>query len=87
MWWDGGMGYALGWGDWVLMSVAMLVLWGLAIAVILALFRTRTTADSGTPRDKTHKRRARDVLDQRFARRNISSNQCRTRTGKLRTRD
>ena len=43
MWWNDGMGYAMGWGGWVLMTVVMVAFWGLVIVGIVALFRTVTT--------------------------------------------
>ncbi len=59
MWWDHGWG----WGDWLGMSLMMLVFWGVVIGLIVAAVRGRSTPDAAVSR-----RRAEDVLAERFAR-------------------
>lgn len=54
-----------GWsaGDWVLMSAAMLIFWGLVVGGVIWAVRS-----SRTPADHAQTRSARDLLDDRFAR-------------------
>lgn len=54
-----------GWSalDWVLMSVAMLVFWALVVGGVIWAVRA-----SRTPADHPRARSARDLLDDRFAR-------------------
>jgi putative membrane protein len=58
MWWDHGWG----WGDWLGMSLMMLVFWGVVIGLIVATVRNRSTPDAAVS-----PRRAEDVLAERFA--------------------
>jgi putative membrane protein len=85
MWWNDGMGYAMGWGGWVLMTVVMVVFWALVIVGIVALFRTATTTGQRPGREKTDDRTAREILDERFARGDIDADEYRTRTAQLRS--
>ena len=62
MWWNNGVG----WGSWVVMTLAMVAFWGLVIVGIVALFR-----DGGRDDRLEHSRRGRSpeqILDERFAR-------------------
>jgi putative membrane protein len=59
MWWDHGWG----WGDWLGMSLMMLVFWGVVIGLIVTLVRNRSTSDAAVS-----PRQAEDVLAERFAR-------------------
>lgn len=64
----------LGWGGWLLMTVAMVAFWGLAVVAVLALFRS----DATTPR-----RSPEDVLDERFARGELTEQEYRSRRDTL----
>lgn len=69
MWWhhDGG------WWGWFGMGLSMVVFWGLVIAAIVWAVRA-TRGDSGSI---TPQRSARDILDERFARGEISEDEYR----------
>jgi putative membrane protein len=85
MWWNDGMGYAMGWGGWVLMTVVMVAFWGLVIVGIVALFRTVTATGQRPGREETDDRTAREILDERFARGDIGADEYRSRTAQLRS--
>lgn len=72
MWYDGGWG----WGGWILMTVAMAVLWALLITVVVLVVRYLAT-----PRGPgSHERRiADDVLAERYARGEIDDDEYRRR--------
>lgn len=63
MWWDHGWG----WGDWLGMSLTMLVLWGAVISVIVwlvaTLVRNRSKQNTTPPPPRPE-----DLLAERFAR-------------------
>ena len=83
MWWNDGMGYGMGWGGWVLMAVVMVAFWGLVVAGVLALFRSmRTDRTASFGPDA----RAREILDERFARGEIDAEEYRLRRDELRAR-
>lgn len=83
MWWNDGMGYGLGWGGWVLMIVVIVAFWGLVVAGVLALFRSMRT-DHTVSFDPDA--RAREILDERFARGEIDAEEYRFRGDELRAR-
>jgi putative membrane protein len=85
MWWHGGLGSAMGWGGWVLMAVLMVAFWALVIVGIVALFRTVAATDRPPRPAETDNRRAREILDERFARGEIDADEYRTRTAELRS--
>lgn len=58
-----------GWGGWLLMMMAMVAFWGLVVAAVITLFRT----DARAPR-KT----AQDLLDERLARGELTTEEYRT---------
>jgi putative membrane protein len=75
-----------GWtpGEWVLMSVGMLLFWALVIAVVVWLVRytaseRRASSPGGVSLNKPAARTARDILDERYARGEISDEEYRTR--------
>jgi putative membrane protein len=87
--WDGGWTA----GDWVLMSVGMLLFWALVVAGIVWLVRyttgDRRTNGAGVSLDKPSgppARTARDILDERYARGEISDEEYRTRRETLAAR-
>ena len=78
MWWDHGWG----WGDWLGMSLMMLVFWGLVIWLIVWLVRTSSAKrDTTTTPAAT---RPEDVLAERFARGEIDEAQYQDRLRVLR---
>ena len=86
MWWNDSMGYAMGWGGWALMAVVMIVFWAVVVVGIVALFRTVRATDRPSRREGTDNRKAREILDERFARGEIDADEYRTRTAELRSR-
>ena len=80
MWWNDGMGYGMGWGGWVLMAVVMVAFWGLVVAGVFALFHSMRT-DRTAPFDPDA--RAREILDERFARGEIDAEEYRLRRDEL----
>ncbi|MCZ4586082.1 SHOCT domain-containing protein (plasmid) [Rhodococcus opacus] len=82
MWWN-GVGYGMGWGGWVLMAVVMVAFWGLVVAGVLALFHSMRM-DRTAPFDPDG--RAREILDERFARGEIDAEEYRLRRNELRAR-
>lgn len=78
-WYGGG---AWGWGSWVVMTLMMVAFWGLVIWGLVAIFRggrddERTAAGGG--RDPL------EILDERFARGDIDTEEYRARQEVLRT--
>jgi putative membrane protein len=60
-WYDNGMG----WGGWLLMTLAMVAFWALVVFVVVALFRSDA---SGAVR-----RTPEEILNERFARGDIDA--------------
>ncbi|CAN5873112.1 SHOCT domain-containing protein [soil metagenome] len=83
MWSNGGLGAGMGWSSWVLMGILMLVFWGLVIAGLVALFRTAPTTGGRSRRGAADQSQARMILDERFARGEISVDEYRDRAGEL----
>ncbi|MGH2729039.1 MAG: SHOCT domain-containing protein [Actinomycetota bacterium] len=74
MYWDGG------WAGWILMSVAMVVFWGLILWVVVFVVRAFTVPRSEqTPPGSSAKR----ILDERFARGEIDQQEFEERRGVL----
>ncbi|RFZ08839.1 hypothetical protein VIMS_04103 [Mycobacterium marinum] len=69
MWWGDPIDAAMGSGDWVLMAVLMIALWGAVIAGLVALFRVGSARDHHPDRADTDRSRATLVRDARFGRR------------------
>jgi len=62
-------GYDWGWGAWLLMSVMMVLFWGLVIAGIVVLVRYLTSSrQGGTPASDSGRSSAEEILAERFAR-------------------
>ena len=85
MWWNGGLGAGMGWSSWVLMGILMLVFWGLVIAGLVALFRAAPTTGGRPRRGPADQSQARMILDERFARGEISVDEYRDRASELRS--
>jgi putative membrane protein len=88
--WDGGWGV----GNWLLMGFGMLLFWALVVAGIVWLVRytaaeRRTSGAGGVRLDKPAgppAPTARDILDERYARGEISDEEYRTRRDTLAAR-
>ena len=72
MWWNNGMNWgAMGGGGWVVMTVLMLAFWALVVGGVVALFRSGLRTDSGSGAGDEPS--AENLLDQRFARGEIDT--------------
>lgn len=83
MWWHDGIGAAMGWGGWMLMAVVMIVFWGAVIAGLAALFGAFSTTGRPGRRVESDGYQARMILDERFARGDISAEEYRSRSAEL----
>lgn len=73
MWWnDGGWGV----GGWLMMGLAMLVFWSLVVAAIVVVVRALGHREGGRPDDAESARR---ILDERFARGELTEEEYRSR--------
>ena len=71
-------GYDWGWGAWLVMSVGMVLFWGLVIAGIVVLVRYLSgTGQGGPPASSPDPGRpsAQELLDERFARGEIDQDE------------
>ncbi len=77
MWWNNGWGWAggLGWGSWILMTVAMVAFWAVVVYGVVALFRPGRGGDAPVGRVEPPER----ILDERFARGEIGVEDYQTR--------
>jgi putative membrane protein len=82
-WYDGA-----GWGSWLVMVLVMVAFWALVVAAIVAVLRW-----TGTPQDSRREHapagpsdRAREVLDERFARGDIDEAEYTSRRAALQAR-
>lgn len=75
-WYHDGMG----WGGWILMTLAMVAFWALVVVAVVALFRG--TQRSGEP--TVDRRDPMQVLDERFARGEIDEDEYHARRSVLR---
>ena len=69
----------VGWGGWIIMTLAMVAFWALVVFAVLALFRTQRSGDA-TP----DHRDPRQILDERFARGEIDEDEYHARSSVLR---
>ena len=77
-WYSGGMG----WGDWIVMTVAMVAFWTLVVFAIVWIFRG--TSQSNGPRDRSADRDPLEILRERFARGEIGEDEFQARSEVLR---
>jgi putative membrane protein len=70
----------VGWGGWIVMTVAMVAFWALVVFAVLAMFRTQRP-DEPTPADR---RDPMQILDERFARGEIDEEEYHARSSVLR---
>ncbi len=74
--------YDPGWGGWILMTLLMLGFWALLIFGGLAVFRSLRRDDNRTPQSLAD---AEQLLDERFARGEISADEYQQRRELLRS--
>lgn len=73
----------VGWGGWIMMTLAMVAFWGVVVFVVVALFRS---ANTGAP-DRREPRDPREILDERFARGEIDEDEYHARQAALRANE
>ena len=78
MWWHNGMGWGM--GGWVLMILAMVAIWALVAFAGIAIFRGIRNGRAETPTEPD----ASQILDERFARGEIDSDEYHARRDALR---
>ena len=76
-WYDGGVG----WGGWMVMSLTMLLFWGLVVFAVVAIFRGTRDVGTGTGNAR---RDPKEILEERFARGEIDVDEYRARMDVLR---
>ncbi|WP_325004604.1 SHOCT domain-containing protein [Intrasporangium sp.] len=76
MWWNDGFG----WGNWVVMTLAMVAFWGLVVFAVVALFRDGQRTDDTAPRRADSPE---EILDERFARGEIDAEEYHARKEEL----
>lgn len=62
MWWNNGFG----WGNWIVMTLAMVAFWALVVFAVVALFRDGRGAEAAVGRRRGESPEG--ILDERFAR-------------------
>jgi putative membrane protein len=70
----------VGWGGWIVMTVAMVAFWALVVFAVLAMFRTQGSGEYTT----TDRRDPMQILDERFARGEIDEDDYHARSSVLR---
>jgi len=78
MWSNNGMG----WGGWIVMTMAMLAFWSLVVFALVVIFRGDRDARSGP--QQSHGRDPMQILDERFARGEIDVDEYHARQQVLR---
>lgn len=69
----------VGWGGWLVMTIAMIAFWAMVVVAVVVLFRgTSSGRDSAARQDPM------DILDQRFARGEIDEDEYHARSAALR---
>lgn len=77
---------SVGWGGWIMMSLAMVVFWGLVIFAVVAIFRgTSKATERGDRGDRVTHPDPMQILDERFARGEIDEVDYHARQEVLRT--
>lgn len=69
----------VGWGGWLVMTLAMVAFWAMVIFAVVVLFRGATSGRQSSPRQDPQ-----DILDQRFARGEIDEDEYHARSAVLR---
>ncbi len=81
---DGWMSGGWGWGSWILMTLAMVVVWALVITATVLAIRYLTGGSHPSQASPSSARAAEDVLAERFARGEIDDDEYRQRMTTLR---
>lgn len=80
---DGWYHDGVGWGGWIVMTMAMVAFWGVVVFVVVALFRG--AGSSGRPdRVGDRQQSPQAILDERFARGEIDEDEYHARQAALR---
>ena len=74
----------VGWGGWIMMTLAMVAFWGLVVFVVIALFRNSNNVESP---DRRGPRDPKEILDERFARGEIDEDEYHARQAALHASD
>jgi len=74
--------YYMGWGGWIVMTLAMVAFWALVVFAVVAIFRG--TRDASTT-VRTPERDPMEILDERFARGEIDADDYHARQDVLHT--
>lgn len=69
----------VGWGGWIVMTLAMVTFWALVIVAVVAIFRGTKTSSGAGPTSKEPL----DILNQRFARGEIDEQEYHARQAVL----
>jgi len=77
-------GWGWGWGGWILMTLAMIVFWGVVITAIVVGLRSVASGTSQRNHPTSDANRAENVLAERFARGDIDEDEFRRRITALR---
>ena len=72
----------VGWGGWIVMTLAMVAFWALVVFAVLALFRGTQRSGESTP-DRGDPMQ---ILDERFARGEIDEDEYHARSSVLRAK-
>lgn len=71
----------LGWGGWLVMTLAMVAFWALVVLAVVALFRGVGVSEG---RPLSSRRDPMEILDERFARGEIDADEYHSRQAALR---
>ena len=74
----------VGWGGWIMMTLAIVAFWGVVVFVVVALFRSANS--TGSP-DRRGARDPMEILDERFARGEIDEDEYHARQAALRANE
>lgn len=80
---DGWSHDGVGWGGWIMMTLAMVAFWGVVFFVVVALFRGTSTSGR-TDRLVRRQQSPLEILDERFARGEIDEDEYYARQATLR---
>ena len=80
---DGWYHDGVGWGGWIMMTLAMVAFWSLVVFAVVAIFRTTTSSGSS---QRSGNRDPMEILDERFARGEIDAEEYSQRRDLLRSR-
>ena len=76
----------VGWGGWIMMTLAMVAFWGVVVFIVVALFRG-TSNRGQSDRPDGRQQSPREILDERFARGEIDEDEYHARQAALHATD